>query len=57
MPVPLPAHVWVKSGAAESAGLLLAWQWQGAEWWGKVALVEDGEPVIKLIRADLLRLP
>lgn len=55
MPRPLPQHVWVRDGDLDQPGLLVSWQWQGAEWWGSVVLVVDGEPVLKLVRADLLR--
>lgn len=56
MPVPLPAHVWVKAGETETAGLLLRWQWQGAEWWAEVVTVVDGQASVQVVRADLLRL-
>lgn len=51
----VPAHVWVRSGAREDPGLLLQWQRRGVEWWGLVAIVVDGEPIIQAVRGDLLR--
>lgn len=51
----VPAHVWVRDVAGESPGLLLRWERRGEQWWGEVAVVSEGEAVVQMIRADLLR--
>lgn len=51
----VPAHVWVRSGAVEDAGLLVRWERRGVEWWGLVAVVVGGEAILQSVRADLLR--
>jgi len=53
---PAGVHVWVRTDAAEVAGLLAGWRRQAdGAWWGRVILVTDGQPSETLIRADLLR--
>ena len=55
-PSPAGVHVWVRTDAAEVAGLLAGWRRQAdGAWWGRVILVTDGQPSETLIRADLLR--
>lgn len=55
-PLPAGIHVWVRTDAADVAGLLAGWRRQtDGAWWGRVILVTDGQPSETLIRADLLR--
>ena len=55
MAASIPAHGWVRDGQAEVPALLVAWERRGTEWWGRVAVVVAGEPVVQVVRADMLR--